>query len=151
MNTRIAFYPTLRYPIRPHPTLTHSIQVLPGRASLISLVEATGLGATGAPRPVEGGLDASGSSMFVREPLPLVLTALFIVVGTGVALCTSDLGIAVALTGATGAVMVSVLVPAGSYVLLHPQPRLGIRRVLAAAMFVAGIVIMIISLSLILI
>lgn len=122
------------------------IQVFPGRTSLLSLAEASGLCARQVV-PVAVGAEAE-ERVFVSGTLPLLFTVLFMGAGTATALRVSDLGIAAALTGATGATMVAVLAPAGSYVLLHPEPRFGSKRLLAAAMFVAGLFVMVLSLIL---
>ena len=64
------------------------------------------------------------------------MTIAFLVVSYGVAMSVTDLGIILALVGATGSTMVSYILPGAIYYRLHTEPHF--LRSVALAIFCVG-------------
>ncbi len=75
------------------------------------------------------------------------ITTLFLLVSTATALAVSDLGVVLAVVGATGSTMISFVLPGFCYVSLFPNSSL--KRRFALAQLCAGVVIMPLALGII--
>ena len=101
------------------------MQAHPARKCALSLYAAVALG-----KDKDGVPDVPGIVPFY------VITAGFVLGSYGVAMCVHDLGIVLALVGATGSTMVSYILPGAIYYRLHPNG--GLLQRLAAMQFCIG-------------
>ena len=105
-----------RYPLQAHPA----------RKCALSLYAAVALGKD----PDTGVPEVPGIVPFYA------ITAAFVLGSYGVAMAVTDLGIVLAMVGATGSTMVSYILPGAIYYKLHPNG--GLLQRLAAMQFIIG-------------
>ena len=90
-----------------------------------------------------------GPTASAWPPLHLVLTSLFLVLSTAIALSVHNLGIVLSVVGATGSTTVSYILPGGCYFLLFADEP-GTKRSLALAQCALGLTLVPLMLLLIL-
>ena len=98
-------------------------------------------------------LDEHGHAVGADSALAphLIITTGFILAATAIALVVTDLGVVLEVVGATGSTTVSYILPGACYLIVSKKPRgpWHRRRCLALTMLIAGLVIMPLSLTLV--
>ena len=88
-------------------------------------------------------------ALFINDPLEFVVALLILAISLGVAMATSDLGIVVGITGATGAAGITFLFPGLFYVFLLREDGWTLVRIGSAAMLLFGAIIIPLALTVI--
>ena len=118
---------------------SYPLQLNPARKCILSLIQATSCGGY-LPVPQPAGKRETGNVHHYA------ITIIFLLLSLIIALSVTDLGIVLALVGATGSTMISYILPGAIYYKLHPaQP--GWRRKVAVVLFCCGCVIVPVALT----